>query len=110
MHSLPIPKDVTSMAVQPNLLDYEAACTDFSWQAVRAALDGLPDGNGLNIAHEAVDRNANGPLRDRVAFRFLGKDGTITDLTYGALQQGSNRFANLLRRLRIAKGDRKSVV
>ena len=106
MHSLPIPKDVTSMAVQPNLLDYEAACTDFSWQAVRAALDGLPDGNGLNIAHEAVDRNANGPLRDRVAFRFLGKDGTITDLTYGALQQGSNRFANLLRRLRIAKGER----
>jgi acetyl-CoA synthetase len=106
MHSLPIPKDVTSMAVQPNLLDYEAACTDFSWQTVRAALDGLPDGNGLNIAHEAVDRNANGPLRDRVAFRFLGKDGTITDLTYGALQQGSNRFANLLRRLGIAKGER----
>ena len=24
-------------------------------------LDGLPNGGGINIAHEAVDRHANGP-------------------------------------------------
>ena len=41
----------------------------------RRQLDGLPGGRGLNIAHEAVDRHATGPLADRVAFRWLRRDG-----------------------------------
>ena len=27
---------------------------------------------GYNITHEAVDRHANGPLRDKLALRWLG--------------------------------------
>ena len=69
--------------------------SDFSWAAERALLDGLP-GGGLNIAHEAVDRHAAGPLRDRVALRWLGRDGSVRDTTYGALAAETNRFARLL--------------
>jgi len=101
----PIAKNVATMAVQPNLLDYERIRADFSWEEARAALDGL-QGGGMNIAHEAVDRHARGPLHDRAAIRFLGKDGTLTPLTYGELQARSNRFAHLLSQLGVLPGER----
>ena len=102
----PIRKIPASFAIAPNLLDYNRACADFSWAGVRAELDGLPGSKGLNIAHEAVDRHANGPRRYHLAIRWLGKDGSILDFTYGDLQLQTNRFANLLRELGVDKGDR----
>jgi len=102
----PITKDVASMPVQPHLLDFEKLCADFSWEEVRRELSGLPHGRGLNIAHEAVDRHAEGPWRDRVAIRCLGKDGAVVDLTYHGLKERSNRFANLLDGLGVGKGER----
>ncbi len=89
-----------------NLTDYDAAVRDFSWLAARAELDGLPAGRGLNIAHEAVDRYANGPRATRVALRCVAKDGSVTELTYADLRDQTNRFANLLGSLGIGKGDR----
>ena len=90
----------------PNLPDYDAFRRTFSWEAARAALDGLPGGRGLNIAHEAVDRHAAGPRRDRVAIRWLGIDGSRRDLTFGDLARESNRFANVLAGLGVVPGDR----
>jgi acetyl-CoA synthetase len=92
--------------VPPNLADYQRAAAEFSWDAARAALDGLPGGRGLNIAHEAVDRHAAGPRRDRLALRFLGKDSSRRDYTYGQLAEATSRFANALRALGVGKGDR----
>jgi acetyl-CoA synthetase len=89
----------------PNLLDYEAACRTFSWDAVRQELPGLPQDEGLNIAYEAVDRHAAGPDRDRVAIRWLGKQGTRRDITYAELAARSNQFANALAGLGIGPGD-----
>ena len=68
--------------VPPNLLDYQRARAEFSWEGARAALDGLPGGRGLNIAHEAVDRHAVGPRGRRVALRFLSREGGRRDLSY----------------------------
>ncbi|HXV98540.1 MAG TPA: AMP-binding protein [Anaerolineae bacterium] len=106
----PIKKSVTPWAVQPNLLDYEQTRVTFSWEAIQQELDGLPGGKGLNIAHEAVDRHANGPQRDNLAIRWLGKDGTVRDFTYSNLKEQSNRFANVLRRLGLGKGGRVFVL
>ena len=92
--------------VQPNLPDYPAARAAFSWDEVRAELQGLPEGGGLNIAHEAVDRHARGLRRDHVAIRWLGKDGGVRDISYGELSAASNRFANVLRGLGLGKGER----
>jgi acetyl-CoA synthetase len=89
-----------------NLADYEKACAAFSWQAARAELDGLPGGRGLNIAHEAVDRHAAGPLRDRLALRWLGRDGAVRDHSYGDLAALTGRFANVLRGLGVGEGER----
>jgi len=92
--------------VRPNVLDYRRTCAEFSWSSARAALDGLPGGRGLNIAHEAVDRHAAGPLRDRVALRFLSEEGARRDLTYAGLAEATSRFAHVLRTLGAGKGDR----
>ncbi len=92
--------------LQPNLADYAAACSHFSWEQARRELSGLPAGRGLNIAYEAVDRHADGPLRSKVALRWLGKDGEQEDLTYEQLFRLTNRFANALTSLGVAPGER----
>ena len=102
----PIHKSSQNWDLPPNLLDYDQTYAAFSWETVRRDLDGLPGGRGLNMAHEAVDRHANGARRDHLALRWLGKDGSVRDLTYGDLQEQSNRFANVLASLGVAKGER----
>ncbi len=101
-----ISKSTATTSVAPHLSDYAATVAQFSWDDVRAELEGLPDNAGLNIAHEAVDRHAAGPRRDHLALRWLGKDGANRDFTYGDLQEWSNRFANVLRQLGVQKGER----
>ena len=97
-------------AVLPNLLDYEQERKSDVWGRARQSLEGLPGGRGLNIAHEAVDRQAVGPRRDQLALRFLGRSGGERDLTYAELQALTNRFANVLRELGLGKGDMVSVL
>ena len=91
--------------VAPNLLDYEAACRSFSWEAARRELDGLPEGQGLNIAHEAVDRHADGDRASRVAIRWLGRHGERLVLTYRELRVLTSRFANVLQSLGVQPGE-----
>jgi acetyl-CoA synthetase len=105
-----IVKSPGDFIVTPNLRDYEQARAAFSWEEALGELDGLPGGRGLNIAHEAVDRHADGPLGDHLAMRWLGKKGEIRDFTYSQLRDLSNRFANVLKGLGVNKGDRVFVL
>jgi acetyl-CoA synthetase len=99
-----------SWSVPPNLTNYQQTYSEFSWDQILQELDGLPNGAGINIAYEAIDRHANGPKRDKLALRWLGKDGEIVDFTYGDLKEQTNRFANLIRTLGVGKGDRVAVL
>ena len=70
------------------MLDYEAACcAAFPGTRQRATSTDCPQGRGLNIAHEAVDRHAAGPLRDKVAIRWIGKNDETQDFTFGGTCQ-----------------------
>ncbi len=82
--------------VAPNMLDYDDSVAAFSWFQARQSLNGLPDGHGLNIAYEAVDRHATGTLRDHVAIRWRGRQGERRSITYSELAELSSRFANVL--------------
>lgn len=88
-----------------NLPDYDEAARTFSWAQARALLDGLP-GDGLNIAHEAVDRHVLAGRGERLALRWIGRDGEIRDYSYAALGAAANRFAGVLARRGVVKGDR----
>jgi acetyl-CoA synthetase len=105
-----ITKQVERLRPPPNLSDYEAICRDFRWDAARALLDGLPGGAGLNIAHEAIDRHANGPRGDEVALRWLGRRGQRRSFTWVGLRDATNRVANALSALGVRPGERVFVL
>lgn len=102
----PIEKPIDALAVKPNMTDYEATCATFTWDSARAEL--LPQSRpaGMNIADLAVDRNAEGPLADCTALRWINKKGRRLDFTFRMLRDSTNRFANALRRLGVGKGER----
>ena len=100
-----IHKTPADLRVAPNLPADAAERASFSWDVARSWLDHLPDGAGLNIAHEAVDRHAHGARADHVAIRWLGKHGEREDLTYAELARRTNRFAGVLEALGLARGD-----
>jgi acetyl-CoA synthetase len=101
-----IHKNVRPGGVVPNIVDYERARATFSWTDALHGLDGLPNGGGLNIAHEAIDRHAAGPRANRVAMRWIARDGTMTEATYAELAARTNQFANALRGLGVGREDR----
>jgi acetyl-CoA synthetase len=63
----------------------------------------------LNVAHNCVDRHAASHRRNKAAIIWEGEPGDSRVLTYGMLQREVNRFANVLRSLGVAKGDRVAI-
>ncbi len=63
-------------------------------------------GAKTNITINALDRHANSDRRNRVAFIWLGEDGTERTVTYGQLHRMVCRFANGLKSIGVKKGDR----
>ncbi len=96
---------VDQIRVRPNLNDYAAQRDAFSWDGIKNELPGLP-GGGLNIAHEAIDRHLTTERRTHTAMLWVGKNGEEERYTYADMARESNRFANVLRRLDVDKGDR----
>ena len=91
--------------VHANLVDYGDSTRGFSWTDARKLLEGLPNG-GLNIAHEAIDRHVLAGQGDRLALRWIGRDGRVQDFTYAMLRAAVNRFANVLAQRGVSKGKR----
>lgn len=87
------------------LPDTEEARVGLSWNDARRNLAGLP-GGGLNIAYEALDRHVAEGHGGRLAIRWLGASGETRDFSYEDLLHNASKFANILVRHGIAKGDR----
>lgn len=100
-----IEKRLEDLKVCPHLIDYEKTYKEFQWKEVASQFEGLPSG-GLNIAHEAIDRHANGPLAQKTALVWLGEDGQRREFTFEQMKKESARFANVLHSLGLSKGDR----
>jgi len=100
-----IEKNPESFSVRPNLMEYEKERATFRWGDIAQNFDGLPLG-GLNIAHEAIDRHANGPLADKDALIWLGENGDRKCYTFADMKRLTSCFANVLSSLGFAKGDR----
>jgi acetyl-CoA synthetase len=83
--------------------------TDF-WADARARLDGLPDQRGLNVAYEAIDRHVVAGRGGHVAIVWLGKRGEVIEFTYAQLKEQTDRFANVLERLGVERGERVFVL
>ena len=63
-------------------------------------------GGKLNVTYNCVDRHAHSARRNKAAIIWEGEPGDTRVLTFGMLEREVNRFANALKSLGVAKGDR----
>jgi acetyl-CoA synthetase len=63
-------------------------------------------GGKLNVSENCLDRHLAGPNRNKAAILWEGEPGDKRALTYQQLHRDVCRFANVLKRNRIRKGDR----
>jgi len=62
-----------------------------------------------NIAHICVRKPCELGFAEKVAYKWIHNDLSESDFTYRQIDQASNRFANVLKRLGILKGERVSI-
>ncbi|TDD37085.1 acetate--CoA ligase [Saccharopolyspora elongata] len=89
-----------------NMPDYDRVRREFDWAEARSQLSGLPGSRGLNIAYEAVDRHAAGERAQVTALRCVDKQDHVTEISYAALREWTNRFANVLGGHGVGRGER----
>ena len=76
------------------------------WDDARRSMAELQGGRGLNIAHVAVDQHVLQGNGQRIAIRWIGSGGSLSDISYQDLSWSASRFANALKALGIGAGDR----
>ena len=67
------------------------------------------DGGRLNLCANAVDRHALGARAGKTALLWEGEPGEVRSLTYAELHADVQKFANGLKSLGVAKGDRVAI-
>lgn len=91
--------------VKPNMESYEKVRKTFSWKKAEKELEWFPKGK-INIAYNAVERHANSWRRNKVALIFSKEDGSTEKYTFLDIHLLSNRFANILKKLGVKKGEK----
>ena len=66
-------------------------------------------GGQLNVSYNCLDRHVLAGRGEKVAFHFEGEPGDTRTVTYGDLLDETQRFANVLKGLGVAKGDRVNI-
>ncbi|HSB06635.1 MAG TPA: acetate--CoA ligase [Thermodesulfobacteriota bacterium] len=88
-----------------NLEDYEKAHRSFDWKVVEQEFSWHHTGK-VNIAYEAIDRHAEDPIQaGKCCLNFEG-ESRKERISYAQMKDLSNRFANVLRKIGVKKGDR----
>ncbi|MDD5189545.1 MAG: acetate--CoA ligase [Dehalococcoidales bacterium] len=66
-------------------------------------------GGKLNVSYNCIDRHLKTARKNKAAFIWEGDIGDTKTLTYQQLSYEVNKFANVLKKLGVKKGDRVSV-
>lgn len=66
-------------------------------------------GGQLNASHNCLDRHLTGPRKTKAALVWEGEPGDTRTLTYQDLHREVCKFANALKKLGVAKGDRVTI-
>jgi acetyl-CoA synthetase len=66
-------------------------------------------GGKLNVSYNCLDRHIRGARRNKAALIWVGEPGDRRTLTYWDLYREVNKFANALKKLGVAKGDRVAI-
>ena len=92
------------MATDTNLKNYDEAYANFDWKEVEKEFSWATTGK-VNVAYEAIDRHVDNGKGDRIALYY--SDATRDEsYTFAEMKSLSNKFANVLRKYGVQKGDR----
>jgi Acyl-coenzyme A synthetases/AMP-(fatty) acid ligases len=95
---------IAPVAANPNLKNYEETYASFSFEEAEKVFSWHTTGR-VNMAYEAIDRHVESGKGDKIA--LLYSDASRDEsYTFADLSKKSNRFANVLRKLGVTKGDR----
>ncbi|RJX41056.1 acetate--CoA ligase [Paenibacillus pinisoli] len=95
---------VPATATNPNLKNYEEAAATFQWEQIEKQFSWHETGK-VNMAYEAIDRHLELGRGNKVALYYSDSERDES-YTFEQLSKQSNRFANLLRKLGVGKGER----
>src|SRR5687767_339804 len=94
------------LSFKPNLINYQKTYRGFDWKSIEKELSFF-EGGKFNAAYNAIERHADGDLKNKVAMYWISDDGSIgTKFTFLELNKLSNKFANYLTGLGVGRGDR----
>lgn len=62
-----------------------------------------------NICYNALDRHLNSPRKNKIAYYWEGEDGSERAISYKQLHSEVSRFAQVLKRFGVGKGDRVTI-
>ena len=77
---------------------------DFTKPSVKWFINGK-----LNVSYNCIDRHLNSYKRNKAAIIWEGDDGSYKTYTYQQLYYEVNRFANVLKKHGVKKGDRVTI-
>lgn len=104
-----------SKKTDANLKDYFKTYKSFRWKSVEKEFDWYKT-RRFNVVHEAIDRHAAGPRKNKIALYFWdptdrpsSPKGRDEKYTFLDLKNESSRFGNVLKKLKIGKGARVAV-
>ena len=88
---------------------YQQTIAAFDWAM---ALDdlGWTGRKSVDLAWTMVDRHARGARAGQTAIHWVGANGAERRISFRELSQQSSRFANLLQRIGVRKGDRVATI
>ncbi|MDO8502587.1 MAG: acetate--CoA ligase [Gemmatimonadaceae bacterium] len=114
-----------ALVSSPDLYDEAARDLEAFWARMAAELEWIEPwnkvldwkpphaewftGGKINVAVNCIDRHIRGARRNKAALVWEGEPGDRRTLTYWDLYCEVNKFANVLRRLGVKKGDRVAI-
>ncbi|SFK12650.1 acetyl-CoA synthetase [Halobacillus dabanensis] len=98
-------KPIPARSGNHNMENYKEAYENFQWEEVKKNFTWDQTGK-VNIAYEAIDRHAEDPDKKNQAALIYSAPDREETLTFEDLKRKSNRFANVLKKHNIEKGDR----
>ncbi|PWA08390.1 acetate--CoA ligase [Pueribacillus theae] len=97
-------KAIAEKQKQPNLVNYDEAYANFSWDDVEREFSWHETGK-VNMAYEAIDRHAESWRKNKVAL-YYSDQKREEKYTFQEMKCLSNQFGNVLKNLGVKKGER----
>lgn len=88
-----------------NLTSYEKTYKNFTWKEIEKEISHFSN-HILNAAYIAVDRHTKTFRKNKIALYYEGEAGNKETYTFTQISEASNRFANVLKKHEVKKGDR----